>query len=58
MRFLKILSLNIQRTKKNQLIFNQDTKTLGFYINKTDENDKPVSDQVIKQIRFVSEYKG
>ena len=26
--------------------------------SQTDENDKPVSDQVIKQIRFVSEYKG
>lgn len=25
---------------------------------KTDENDKPVKDQVIKQIRFIKEYKG
>ena len=33
--------------KRNQLIFNQDTKTLGFYINKTDENENSLTKYII-----------
>ena len=33
--------------KRNQLIFNQDTKTLGFYIEKKDENENSLIKYII-----------